>query len=215
MLSVGISGGMGSGKSLVCQIFNLFGISVYHSDYHAKRLMQEDEMVKRKIIELLGNESYFNGKILNKKYIADKIFNDSDLLSKVNLIVHPAVKIDAEKWSNQLPIAQPYYIRESAILFETGIYKHCNYNILVTSPETIRIERIKKRDSLTYEEIIIRLKQQWPEYRKLPLSDFQIVNDGANFLIPQVLKIHKILTDYSSKQVDRQQDNAPLPILGL
>ncbi|MEY3323092.1 MAG: hypothetical protein RLZZ417_2675 [Bacteroidota bacterium] len=209
MLSVGISGGMGSGKSLICQIFNLLGIPIYNSDYHAKRIMEDDEMVRTEIIRLLGPESYFADDILNKKYIANKIFNDTILLTKLNQIVHPAVKRDAEYWKNYLPENQPYFIRESAILFETGIYKQLDYNILVTAPESIRIKRIQKRDGLSSEEIKARLDQQWTEEKKIPLSDFQIVNDGELFLLPQVLKIHQILKKYSLMQAGKQQDIVP------
>jgi dephospho-CoA kinase len=203
MLSVGITGGMGSGKSLICLIFNLLGISIYNSDLHAKRLMEEDEKVKSEIIKLFGKESYFDNGNLNRKFLAGMIFNNQLLLTKINEIIHPAVRYDAIEWQNKLPSNKVYCIRESAILFETGIYKHLDFNILVTAPENIRKERIKKRDGITEEEIQSRINQQWPENKKLALCDFQIINDGKSFLIPQVLKIHQLLRDYSLKQVDK------------
>lgn len=206
MLSVGITGGMGSGKSLICQIFKLLGISIYNSDFHAKRLMEEDEKVKTEIIELFGKESYSDNGFLNRKYIAGKVFNNQSLLTQINEIVHPVVRNDANIWKENLPQKDAYYLKESAILFETGIYKQLDFNILVTAPENIRIERIKKRDGLTEDNIQSRINKQWPENKKLALCDFQIINDGRLFLIPQVLKIHQILRHYSLKQADKLPD---------
>ena len=197
MLSVGISGGIGSGKTLVCTIFQVLGISVYNSDLEAKRIMETNEQVKKEIIKLLGEESYFNNLSLNRKFIAEKIFNQKELLHTLNQIVHPAVRIDAEIWSKKIPQEGGYYLRESAILFETGIYRQLNYNILVTSPQEIRIERIKSRDDISAEDIILRMKNQWDDKQKLPLANFVIVNDGKTLLIPQILKIHRTLKDYS------------------
>jgi dephospho-CoA kinase len=137
------------------------------------------------------------------------VFQSPPLLKELNHIVHPAVKRDALLWQKKLPEHEPYYIRESAILFETGIYKELDYNILVSSPEHIRIGRIAKRDLLTFEEIEARLKQQGSEEEKLPLSDFQIINDGQTFLIPQVLNIHLKLMDYFLKLADRHSGTAP------
>jgi dephospho-CoA kinase len=185
MLSVGISGGIGSGKSLVCTIFQVLGISVYNSDLEAKKIMETNEQVKKEIIKLLGKESYFNNLTLNRKFIAKKIFNQKELLQSLNQIVHPAVRKDAEIWREKIPQADGYYLRESAILFETGIYKQFNYNILVTAPHKLR------------------MKNQWDDKQKLALANFVIVNDGKNFLIPQILKIHKTLKDYSLMPTDK------------
>ncbi len=204
MLSVGISGGMGSGKTLVCAIFKVLGISVYNSDLEAKRIMETNEKVKKEIINLLGEESYLNNMTLNRKYIAEKIFNHTELLSGINQIVHPAVREDAEIWSKKIPGDNSYFLRESAILFETGIYKQLNYNILVIAPRELRLHRIKNRDRLSEEEIASRMNQQWSDEQKLPLTDFVIINDGKTFLIPQILKIHKSLKNYPLKPIDRQ-----------
>lgn len=203
MLSVGISGGIGSGKSLVCTIFQVLGISVYNSDLEAKKIMETNEQVKKEIIKLLGEESYFNNLTLNRKFIAKKIFNQKELLHSLNQIVHPAVRKDAEIWSEKIPQADGYYLRESAILFETGIYKQFNYNILVTAPQKLRIERIKSRDAYSVEDITLRMKNQWDDEQKLALANFVIVNDGKNLLIPQILKIHKTLKDYSLMPTDK------------
>jgi dephospho-CoA kinase len=206
MLSVGISGGMGSGKTLVCAIFKVLGISVYNSDLEAKRIMETNEQVKKEIINLLGKESYLNNMTLNRKYIAEKIFNHTELLSGINQIVHPAVREDAEIWSKKIHGDNSYFLRESAILFETGIYKQLNYNILVIAPRELRLHRIKNRDRLSEEEIASRMNQQWSDERKLPLADFVIINDGKTFLIPQILKIHKSLKNYPLMPIDRQPD---------
>ena len=178
MLSVGISGGMGSGKTLVCTIFKVLGISIYNSDLEAKRIMETNEQVKKEIISLLGEESYLNNMTLNRKYIAEKIFNHTELLTGINQIVHPAVRKDAEIWSKKIPQDNSYFLRESAILFETGIYKQLDYNILVIAPKEIRIHRIKDRDKLSEVDIAIRMNQQWSDEQKLPLSNFVVINDG-------------------------------------
>jgi dephospho-CoA kinase len=204
MLSVGISGGIGSGKTLVCTIFQVLGISIYNSDLEAKKIMETNQQVKNEIINLLGEESYFNNKTLNRKFIAQKVFNQKDLLSKLNDIVHPAVRKDAEIWSKKIPQKGGYYLRESAILFETGIYKQLNYNILVTAPQDLRIQRIKKRDRLSDEDITLRMQNQWGDEQKLRLTDFVVINDGKTFLIPQILKIHRILKDYPLMPIDKQ-----------
>lgn len=205
MLSVGISGGMGSGKTLVCAIFKVLGISVYNSDLEAKRIMETNEQVKKEIINLLGEESYLSNMTLNRKYIAEKIFNHTELLSGINQIVHPAVREDAEIWSKKIPRNNSYFLRESAILFETGIYKQLNYNILVIAPRELRLHRIKNRDRLSEEEIASRMNQQWSDEQKLPLTDFVIINDEKTFLIPQILQIHKCLKNYPLMLIDKQQ----------
>lgn len=204
MLSIGISGGIGSGKTLVCTIFKILGISVYNSDLEAKRIMETNVQVKKEIINLLGEESYLNNLTLNRKFIAEKIFNHTELLSEINQIVHPAVREDAEIWSKKIPQDNSYFLRESAILFETGIYKQLDYNILVIAPKEIRIHRIKDRDKLSEVDIAIRMNQQWSDEQKLPLTDFVVINDGKTFLIPQILKIHKSLKNYPSMLTDKQ-----------
>jgi dephospho-CoA kinase len=204
MLSIGISGGMGSGKTLVCTIFKILGISVYNSDLEAKRIMETNEQVKKEIINLLGEESYLNNLTLNRKFIAEKIFNHTELLSGINQIVHPAVREDAEIWSKKIPQDNKYFLRESAILFETRIYKQLDYNILVIAPKEIRIQRIANRDKLSEVDIVIRMNQQWSDEQKIPLSNFVVINDGKTFLIPQVLKIHQSLKNYPLMPTDKQ-----------
>jgi len=204
MLSVGISGGIGSGKTVICTIFQILGISVYNSDLKAKKIMETNQEVRKEIINLLGKESYLNNFTLNKKFIAQKVFNQKELLSKLNEIVHPAVRQDAEIWSKNIPQEGGYYLRESAILFETGIYKQLHINILVVAPEKLRIQRIKNRDGLSGEDITLRMKNQWSDEQKLKLTDFVIINDGKNFLIPQILKIHRTLKNYPLMPIDKQ-----------
>jgi len=204
MLSVGISGGIGSGKTIICTIFQILGISVYNSDLKAKKIMETNQEVRKEIIKLLGKESYLNNLTLNRKFIAQKVFNQKELLSKLNEIVHPAVRQDAEIWSKNIPQEGGYYLRESAILFETGIYKQLHINILVVAPEKLRIQRIKNRDGLSGEDITLRMKNQWSDEQKLKLTDFVIINDGKNFLIPQILKIHRTLKNYPLMPIDKQ-----------
>lgn len=204
MLSVGITGGIGSGKTLVCTIFQILGISIYNSDIEAKKIMETNQQVKKEIIKLLGEESYLNNLYLNRKFIAQKVFNQNELLSKLNNIVHPAVRQDAKIWSEKIPQDSGYYLRESAILFETGIYKQLHFNILVIAPEKLRIQRIKNRDGLSDDDITLRIHNQWGDEQKLQLTDFIINNDGNNFLIPQILKIHHSLKNHLLMPIDKQ-----------
>lgn len=158
--------------------------------------METNLQVKKEIIKLLGEDSYLNNLTLNRKFIAQKVFNQKELLSKLNDIVHPAVRQDAKIWSGNLIQDSGYYLRESAILFETGIYKQLHFNILVIAPEKLRIQRIKNRDGLSDDDITLRINNQWSDEQKLKLTDFVIINDGKDFLIPQILKIHHTLKNY-------------------
>jgi dephospho-CoA kinase len=158
--------------------------------------------LKSEIINLLGKKCYDENGAINRKYISQKVFNNKSLLYMLQAIVHPAVMKDAKVWSEALPQTSPYFLRESAILFETGNYKELDFNILVIAPKAIRIERIKRRDGLTSEEIDVRLQQQWPEKKKQSLADFIIINDENTFLIPQILRIHLELHQIALRQRD-------------
>ncbi len=187
---VGLTGGIGSGKTTIAKIFAVLGVSVYNSDERAKMLYFQSS-IKAKIIELLGSNAYHRDGTLNSHFISDKVFNSNELREKVDKIIHPAVKNDFECWSeNQF---SPYIIKESALLFETGIYKNLYKNILVTSPVQLRIARVKKRNSITEEEIIKRINVQMKDERKVKLADFVVINDETKLILPQVLTIHDTL----------------------
>lgn len=188
MKVIGLTGGIGSGKSTVARMFQELGVPVYIADDEAKKLMNEDKEVRKKIIKLFGDEAY-NGSGLNRKFIASKVFDDKELLEKLNSVVHPAVAKHFEKWKVQQKA--PYVIYEAAILFEKGGYKKCDYNILVTAPVNLRIERILRRDKVTVEEIQARMNNQWPDEKKEKMADVVLRNIDLSETKKDVLQIHK------------------------
>ena len=188
---VGVTGGIGSGKTYVCSLFVEKGIPVYNTDIEAKKLMNTNASVKEAIGELLGSKSYTNG-VLNRPYIAEKIFNNAALLKKMNAIVHPAVALDFEKWYEKQNA--DFVIKESAILFETGGYKKCDASILVTAPVSIRINRVIKRDNVSEEEVLMRIKNQWDDEEKIKLASYIIENIEKRNTILQVETICETLT---------------------
>lgn len=195
MQQFGITGGIGSGKTTVCNIFEILGIPVYYADVEAKKLMKFDLRVKSSIIDLLGQEAYDVDGELNTKYIGKKIFNHKILLQSMNHIVHPAVHEHAEKWKleKEAKIHPPYVLREAALLVENGSYKSLDGLIVVTCPVETRIERVMKRDNLSREEVIKRIQNQMPEEDKVEVADFVIINDGEQPLIHQILNVHQQL----------------------
>lgn len=187
---VGLTGGIGSGKSIVAQFFEVLGCAVYNSDERAKELYYDKE-VKQKVISVLGNEAYNSDGKINKEFISQKIFNDKKLLEKINSIIHPAVGDDFKEFVKQHP--SKIIIKETALLFEAGINEQVDKTILVTSPIEIKIKRIKERDQLSDEELTKRINSQWTDDKKIPLSDFVITNDELSAVIPQVLEVFKKL----------------------
>lgn len=187
MKVVGLTGGIGSGKTTVAGFFRELGIPVYIADEAGKRLMNTSSEIKQAITELFGEESY-NGNSPNRKFIASRVFNDKAQLEKLNKIIHPAVEADFKDWlSAQLA---DYVIYEAAILFETGSYKKCDLNILVTAPQTLRIDRLQKRDNSSREEIKQRMDNQWSDAEKSELADFIIKNEELQQTRLQVEHIH-------------------------
>ena len=192
MLKIGITGGIGSGKSTVASVFEALGVPVYYADEAAKRLMNEDEELKQKIKQLFGNEVYKNGQ-LDKKYLADIVFNAPEKLALLNAMVHPATLKDADTWMQQQ--AAPYSLKEAALIYESGAQQNLDYVIGVTAPAPLRILRTMKRDGTTREAVIARMDKQIDEAIKIKLCDFVINNDEQEMLLPQVLALHEILTE--------------------
>jgi dephospho-CoA kinase len=188
MLRIGITGGIGSGKSTVAGIFSVLGIPVYNSDDASKRLMAEDENLKRNIIASFGESSYVNG-MLNRKYLAAQVFENSKKLALLNSLVHPATINDARQWMEKQKSV--YVIKEAALIFESGSNEFLDFVIGVQSPRELRIERALKRDNVTREEIEARMKLQMDEDEKMKRCNFIIVNDEQQMLIPQVLSLHE------------------------
>ncbi len=190
-MQIGITGGIGSGKSTVCKIFEVLGIPVYYADDRAKWLMNNDANLIEGVKSVFGDEAYQAG-TLNRPFIASIVFNDKSKLAKLNALVHPAVFQDGIAW-NEANADAPYTLKEAAILFESGSYLTVNKVITVFAPKEIRIQRVLTRDDTTREAIEARMDKQMPEKEKIERSDFVIYNDDKHSLIEQVLNIHKIL----------------------
>lgn len=193
-IKAGITGGIGSGKSLACQIFRILEIPVFEADLEAKRLMDRDPEVRTRLIELAGSEIYMASGMLDRPRLAELVFNNSKLLQQVNGLVHPAVRQAFSDWAEQQ--AAPYVLMEAAILFESGSYRSLDFSILMTAPEELRIQRVMKRDGTDREQVISRIRNQWPEEKKRELADFIITNDESTFLTTQVLDVHKKILEY-------------------
>lgn len=192
MLKIGITGGIGSGKSTVAQLFKVLGIPVYSADDAAKRLMNEDAALVKEVIVLFGEAAYTNGQ-LNRKFIADIVFKDPAQLAKLNAIVHPVTLRDADEWMQKQ--TTPYSIKEAAVLFESGAHEHLDYVIGVSAPAPLRIQRAMHRDNISREEVVARMNKQIAEIIKMRLCDFIIYNDEQQLVIPQVLALHQKLLE--------------------
>ena len=190
MLKVGITGGIGSGKSTVAHIFETLGIPVYYADAAAKKLMNEDEKLKQQVQQLFGEAAYTSGQ-LNRAFVAAQVFNNPEKLALLNSIVHPATIADAEKWMQQQ--SAPYAIKEAALIFESGAQENLDKVIGVFAPKTIRIKRVMDRDGITREEVLARMNKQINETIKMRLCNYVITNDEQQLLIPQVLAVHEKL----------------------
>ncbi|WP_343617751.1 dephospho-CoA kinase [Flavobacterium sp.] len=187
---IGLTGGIGSGKTTIAGFFNEMGIPVYIADDGAKRVMQSAEIIEA--VKTTFGESLFDNNVLNRSKLAEIVFKDADKLAKLNSIVHPAVKKDFESWLLEHQ-SYEYVIYEAAILFESGRYKECDYIITVTAPEEIRIERVLKRDNTTRENVINRMKMQWNDEKRISLSNFVINNSNLKIAREEVVEILKIL----------------------
>ncbi len=187
MKIIGLTGGIGSGKSTVAKMFNALGVPVYIADKEAKELMNTDDRVKNQVIRLLGKDAYINGE-LNRPYIADIVFKHKSKLEDLNAIVHPAVANHFNNWKNKQ--TSDYVIKEAAILYENEGYKLCDYTILVLAPLEIRIQRVLERDQLTREQVLSRANNQWDDSKKIPLADFIIHNIDLEETENQVNIIH-------------------------
>lgn len=191
-LRIGITGGIGSGKSTVCQLFGLLGIPVYFADDRAKWLMAHDPTVRAQLVEAFGPQAFDAAGQLNRAHLSDVVFNDAARLAVLNGIVHPAVRRDGLEWEAGHSNV-PYTLREAALLYESGSYTTLDRVIVVTAPEALRIQRVMTRDGLTAEQVKARIDKQWPEAEKVRRAHHVIVNDGQHGLIRQVLRIHRSL----------------------
>lgn len=190
MLKVGITGGMGSGKSVVAKLFSLLGIPVYYADTEAKKLMETHPFVREKIIELFGSEAYM-GEKLNRSFLAGVAFSNPNLLQQLNAIVHPVVLEHGEAWMTMQ--TAKYAVKEAALLFESGSDRKLDVVIGVWAPKKLRLARIVKRDGMTKKMAEERMARQMNEREKMKHCHFVIKNDEKHALIEQVLALHTVL----------------------
>ena len=193
MKIVGLTGGIGSGKSVILEVFSSYGVPCYQADNRAKELMQKSPELIRQIKVLFGEDIYQDKK-LNRSKLADIVFGDKKKLKSLNALVHPLVNKDFQFFLNQQNTA--YVIKEAAILFETGVAKDCDETILVTAPEKLRIQRVMKRDKLNAEHIKSRMSHQWSDEKKIPLANYVINNIDWDKTLKKIEEIHKKIIDF-------------------
>jgi len=188
MLKIGITGGIGAGKSTVAGIFKVLGVPVFDADATAKNILNTNPVLRDQIAATFGSESYKNG-LLDKKYLATLVFNNPDELAKLNALVHPATIAAADKWASRF-LDRPYIIKEAALLFEAGTNVGLDYIIGVTAPVELRIKRVMDRDQVSREEVLSRMQHQLDDTEKMKRCNFVIDNSDASLVIPQVLALH-------------------------
>ena len=186
-MKVGITGGIGSGKSTVCKLFAMLGIPVFEADKVAKEMMNTSPVIGEQLINLFGAAVYLPDHTIDRKYLAGIVFNNPSLLAQLNRVVHPVVRKAFFDWCDKQD--SPYIIHEAAILFESGFYKMMDKTIAVITNEDERISRVMKRDGVTLEMVNERIKNQWNDQQRMALADFIIGNNEDELIIPQVLKI--------------------------
>ncbi|HTF03725.1 MAG TPA: dephospho-CoA kinase [Bacteroidia bacterium] len=192
MKKIGLTGGIGSGKSFVAEIFRHLGVPVFSSDDAGRDLQNSDPEVQAAMRKLLGDVFLPDG-TLDRQKVAGIVFNDPEKLKQLNEIVHPAVGKAFGKFCVVHAHAK-FVIKEAAIIFEAGIDKHLDGTILVTAPDAVRIQRVMKRDGISEDEVRARMARQWPDMKKLPLAKWKITNDGKAPLLKQVLKINMLIS---------------------
>jgi len=191
MYKVGITGGIGSGKSTVCTVFEILGIPIFYADAEAKNIMVQDTMLIDGIKSTFGKLSYFEDGKLNNKHIAGIVFNNEAELKKLNELVHPAVFRAFDAWEAKIDQGVPYTLKEAALLFESGSYKMCDTTILVTAPVEVRLKRVMQRDNVTKEQVMARMNKQMSDDDKARMANNFIANDETQSIIEQVLTLHK------------------------
>ncbi|GGI24845.1 dephospho-CoA kinase [Pedobacter mendelii] len=191
MYKVGITGGIGSGKTTVCKVFEVLGIPVFYADIEAKNIMVKDLLLIEGVKSTFGKESYFENGKLNNKYIAGIVFNNEAELAKLNALVHPAVFRAFDTWETQINSNTPYILKEAALLFESGSYKMCNTSILVTAPLNTKLKRVMQRDNVAAEQVKAIMDKQMSDQDKSKMANYFINNDEEHSVIEQVLALHK------------------------
>jgi dephospho-CoA kinase len=196
MLKAGITGGIGSGKTLVCRIFKTLGVPVYFADLQAKKIMDTDPEIHSRLSGYFGKEIIKEGR-LDRKQLASIVFNDPKALEFINSLIHPLVRNDFDEWC-RLQRESKYVIEEAAILFETDLYKLLDFTITITAPEYLRIKRVVDRDGVNSESVLSRIRNQMDEKERIRMADAVIVNDEKVLIIPQVVELHQKLLNLST-----------------
>ena len=189
MIKVGITGGIGSGKTTVCKVFSALGIPIFVADSIGKQLMNEDPLLREQLIHRFGPAVYLSDQMVDRKYLANIVFNDPSSLEKLNSMVHPAVHKAFEKW--YLKQEAPYVLHEAAILFESGFNRMMDFTITIVTREEERIARVMKRDKISEELVRQRIRNQFTDEERIKLADFVISNNEEDLIIPQILEIDK------------------------
>lgn len=189
MIKVGITGGIGSGKSTACKVFRALGIPVFEADAEARKLQNTDPVIRQQLIELFGTDVYLQDQTINRKFLAPIVFNNPNLLLKLNEIIHLVVRKAFYDWYEKQDA--PYILHEAAILFETGFYKMMDKTITIATDENQRIERVMKRDGVTDQQVIARLRNQWTDEERIKHADFVIHNNDDELIVPQIITIDK------------------------
>lgn len=200
MKQIGLTGGLGAGKSVIARVFKAMGIPVYDSDLAARRLMEKNSHLREGLIALFGEEVFDADGRLERKKITSQVFENEELLASLNALVHPAVKTDYLMWINKQDSSCAYVIREAAIMLETGLYHDLDSIILIDAPEELRIQRVMKRDGRSREEIKAILSRQWIAEKKRAFASFIINNDGTELILPIIIKIHQQLIHTDAAQ---------------
>lgn len=196
MLKVGITGGIGSGKTTICKVFELLGVPVYYADNASRELLENDTDIKNKVVHVFGENVLDSSSRIDRKKVASVVFGNEEQLKKLNAIIHPAVALHFELWLKSHKTA-PYILKEAAILFESGAYLQMDKVVTVSAPDELRITRVVKRDRVSSEEVEKRMKTQLSETERVKRSQFVIVNDEKELVIPQVMKLHHQLISES------------------
>lgn len=194
MQKIGVTGSIGSGKSLVCKIFEQLGVPIYNADDKAKELMVKNAQIIETVISLFGAESYFKNGDLNRKHLSNIVFHNKELLTQLNKTVHPIVFRDFDNWLiEQENKKNKYVIKEAALMFETDSYKVLDKFIVVTAPLALRINRTQFRDNISEEQVLARMNNQFSQEEKLAKANYEIKNDEQISVIEQVYQLHQIL----------------------
>lgn len=189
MIKVGITGGIGSGKTTICNFFKVLGIPVFEADAEAKQIMNSSSTVQSRIKLAFGNDIYLHDNTIDRKKLAKLIFNSPTLLETINLIIHPEVRKYFNEWCGKQ--TSPYIVYEAAIIFETGFHEELDFSVLITAPVEERIKRVMERENTSEEDIRSRIEKQWTDEQKMKLADYTIINDNRELIVPQLLELDK------------------------